>query len=129
MKQSQNTVVQVPHPRCSRMNTVVNYLLAIASPVLQAIYSPLHQYYYIFGRQCYSPVFAQAGTNCCLASRNPSFLPSLTQNIHNIHKKIHKKIHKTLQASFELKLNHYFLKYNTIFASSGPVPPVSSLLS
>ena len=45
MKQSQNTVVQALHPRSSRMNTVVNYLLATASPVLQAIYSPLHQYY------------------------------------------------------------------------------------
>ena len=79
MKQSQNTVVQALHPRSSRMNTVVNYLLATASPVLQAIYSPLHQYYY----SAVSAIHQYLRKPAQFVAPQP-LLPSHTENIQNI---------------------------------------------
>ena len=88
IKQSQNTVVQAPHPRSSGMNAVVNYLLATASPVLQAIYSPLHQYYKLFILHCISIINYSAAIAIHQYLRKPAqivasqpLLPSPTQNI------------------------------------------------
>ena len=84
IKQSQNTVVQVPHPRSSGMNAVVNYLLATASPVL-------HQYYKLFILHCISITNYSAATAIHQYLRKPAqivasqpLLPSPTKNNHKI---------------------------------------------
>ena len=125
MKQSQNTVVQALHPRSSRMNTVVNYLLATASPVLQAIYSPLHQYYYSAVSAIHQYLRKPAQIVASQVATPPSFLvlPKIftistkksTRKSTNTHKftNIHKNIHKLLprNPSF-LILSMIFPKYS-----------------
>ena len=121
MKQSQNTVVQALHPRSSRMNTVVNYLLAIASPVLQAIYSPLHQYYNSAVSAIHQYLRKPAQIVASQVATPPSFLvlPNIftlstkkstnTQKFTNIHKNIHKLLPR--YPSF-LILPNIFPKYS-----------------
>ena len=82
-------MVQVPHPRSSGMNAVVNYLLATtASPVLQAIYSPLHQYYKLFILHCISITNYSAASAIHQYLRKPAQIVALQPLLPSPHNNI-----------------------------------------